>query len=176
MGRTGSATRLIALSSLLLVAGVTGCRDGAEAAGNIARTTGDAPVPESDLTPVSGWTGRYTYDYDGGRTAGGSTEIVSYTLTIGPSTCRLDASGFQTDETILCTTRSGAGKVDVLFKSYGDGGTTDRYGNPVYSVGDPLFALEQAGGRLLTRWKGYALPDDKPHPPGLFFRRQHPST
>lgn len=162
---------LLAISAVATL--TAACRDGAEAADRTARRPSSTPTVATRPVspPGAGWTGRYTYEYDGGKTVGGSAVIVGYTLTIGPSTCRLDASGFQTDETILCTTRPAGSTIDVLFRSYGDGATTDRYGNPVYSVGDPLFALERRDGRLLTRWKGYALPDEKPRPPGVFFRR-----
>lgn len=118
-----------------------------------------------------GWSGRYHYAFSDGANAAGTGVTVTYTLVLTPSSCRFTAEGYQTDETILCSTKAAASGLDVAFKSYDDGKTTDKYGNAVYSVGDPLFSLERSGGKLLTHWKGYPLPDEKPHPKGVYFTR-----
>jgi len=124
----------------------------------------------ADAAP-GGWNGRFHYVFDGGRTVGGSGIVVSYTLVLSPGSCRFTARGFQTDEDIVCTARATPGKLAVAFRRYGDGGTTDRYGNAVYAVGDTLFALERRGGRVITRWKGYTLPDERLHRPAVYFTR-----
>jgi hypothetical protein len=117
------------------------------------------------------WSGRYVYTFGAGKNVAGTAMVVTYTLTLTGSSCRFSAEGYQTDETILCSARPVPTGVDVAFKSYADGKTTDKYGNAVYSPGDPLFSLEKAGGKILTHWKGYPLPDEKPHPKGVYFTR-----
>ena len=129
------------------------------------------PALQAAKARAADWSGRYRYEFSDGANAAGTAVIVSYELVITPKSCRLRAEGYQTDETILCGVTPRASGIEITFKSYGDGGVTDKYGNAVYSVGDPLFALERRGGKLLTRWKGYPLPDDKAHPAGMYFRR-----
>lgn len=115
------------------------------------------------------WAGTYTYAFNGGSNAAGTQTVVTYTLQLSAATCTLTAEGYQTGETVLCTSKPIADDVDVAFRSFGDGEPTDKYGNAVYSVGDLLFSLQRKDGKILTRWKGYPLPDDKPHPIGVYF-------
>ncbi len=129
-----------------------------------------APAPVAQASPA-GWDGAYHYAFDGGRNAGGDATVVTYTLMLTPTTCRFSAEGYQTDEDITCTATRTSDRVDVAFKSYADGSTNDAYGNAVYSVGDSLFALERNGAQVFTRWKGYTLPDEKPHRPAVYFTR-----
>ncbi|MES3154071.1 DUF5991 domain-containing protein [Sphingomonas faeni] len=135
-------------------------------------TNGDG-IAEPNRTPTSPgtaqWAGTYTYAFNGGANAAGTETVVTYTLNLSAASCKLTAEGYQTDETVLCSTKPIADGIDVAFKSYADGGLTDKYGNAVYSVGDPLFSLQRKDGRILTHWKGYPLPDDKPHPIGVYF-------
>ncbi|PTQ60054.1 hypothetical protein C8J45_1135 [Sphingomonas sp. PP-CE-3G-477] len=123
------------------------------------------------VEPSSDWNGRYSYEFGGWANAAGTAATVAYTLTLTALSCKFSAEGYQIDETIACTTKRGARGIDIAFKSYSDGGTTDKYGNAVYAVGDPLFSLENKEGKLITRWKGYVLPDDKPHGPAVYFTR-----
>ena len=140
------------------------------AAAPAAPTAPTATVPAA-APSQAGWDGTYRYAFDGGRNAGGDATIVTYTLVLTPTTCRFSAEGYQTDEDILCTATRTPERVDVAFKSYADGSTNDAYGNAVYSVGDSLFALERNGAQVFTRWKGYTLPDEKPHRPAVYFTR-----
>lgn len=117
------------------------------------------------------WSGRYHYDFNAGRNAAGTGMVVSYTLTLTQSACRLTAEGYQTDETILCEAKQTPAGLDIGFKSYGNGKTTDAYGNAEYSVGQALFTLQNKGGKTLTAWKAYPLPDEKPHPTAVYFVR-----
>lgn len=148
------------------------------AAGTVPDTATVQPAPVAEASPAAApatapaaWDGTYTYAFDGGQNAGGSATVVTYTLALTPTSCRFSADGYQTDEDIMCTATRTPNSVNVAFKSYADGGTTDRYGNAVYSVGDPLFALERNGAKVFTRWKGYTLPDEKPHRPAVYFTR-----
>lgn len=119
----------------------------------------------------AGWSGRYHYDFDAGKNAAGTGMVVSYTLTLAPGACRFTAEGYQTDETILCEAKQTPAGLDIDFKSYGDGKATDAYGNAEYTVGQALFTLQNKGGKTLTAWKAYPLPDEKPHPTAVYFVR-----
>ncbi len=158
--RCGSTIGLL----LGLAAAATAC--GQSASAPSTRASAHASVD----TPAT-WSGRYGYEFGDGCNAAGTGVTVSYRLTLAPGMCRFTAQGYQTDDTILCTAAPHANATDIRFKSYGDGKLTDKYGNPEYAVGDHLFMLEHDGARLLTTWKGYPLPDDKPHPKGVYFKR-----
>lgn len=119
-------------------------------------------------TPMR-WGTHYAYSYKGGANAAGTGVVVDYDLSLGPQRCVFTAEGYQTDETILCVAHPSADKMRITFKSYGDGKVVDARGNSVYSAGDTLFDLERRGGRLVTRWEGYPLPDDRPHAPAVNF-------
>jgi len=116
------------------------------------------------------WAGRYVYEHDAGRTVGGTGIVTTYVLTLSRGRCRLRASGFQTDETIVCTPKVGRGEIDILFRSYDDGRTVNRYGVPVYLPLEPLVSLRRADGRLITRWRRYS-PEDEYPAPGRYFRK-----
>lgn len=181
--------RLTSAASLMLLCGTAACNRSPDAAvapmvsANSAAAVSDAVsttrasrptvaasgVGTNTVGPASDWNGRYLYEFGGGANTAGTAVTVAYTLTLTPSSCTFSAEGYQTDETIACTTKRDARAIDIAFRSYSDGGVTDRYGNAVYAVGDPLFSLENKNGTLITHWKGYALPDDKPHGPAVFF-------
>ncbi len=117
------------------------------------------------------WDGHYAYSYSAGRNVGGTGVVVNYGLTLDPKTCVFTAEGYQTDETIRCSTKASAGKIDVDFATYGDGKLTDLRGNAVYQPGDVLFSLERRGAQVVTHWQAYPLPDDAPHKPAVDFVR-----
>ena len=119
------------------------------------------------------WSGAYAYSYSAGRNAAGTGVVVDYRLTLDLARCLFTAKGYQTDETIRCSTKASAGKVDIDFASYGDGKLTDLRGNAVYQPGDVLFSLERRGGQIVTHWQAYPLPDDTPHKPAVNFVRSH---
>jgi hypothetical protein len=121
--------------------------------------------------PPAGLSGRYHYEYSAGHNAAGTGMVVSYRLEIAPGTCRLTAQGYQTDQVIRCTTRATGAGLDIQFASYGDGRAVDAYGNAEYQPGQTLLTLAQRSGRVTTAWKAFTLPDEKPHPVGVYFVR-----
>lgn len=154
--RTGGET-LVALAAMLLIA--------EQAPATVIRSM----VLASGQAAT--WSGRFGYEFSDGENVAGTAVVVTYELTVTPTSCTFSAEGYQTEETILCTVRTVANGIEVRFRSYGNGAVADKYGNNDYSVGDPLFALERRGGKLLTHWKGYSLPDGKAHRVGVYFRR-----
>lgn len=102
------------------------------------------------------WAGSYLYEYDGGRTVGGSPIIVTYRLDIAPGRgnrgCMLRVEGFQTDETLVCKLSGTDDSVAVAFHTYGDGRIVNAYGTRLYDVGAPLFEMRRHADAILTRW------------------------
>ena len=120
------------------------------------------------------WQGRYRYEADAGRTAGGTGAVVTYELTIGPSgardACQLSARGFQTDERIVCHAEAGADGLRVAFHRYADGRTVNKYGVAVHRPGEALLTLSRgARGVLLTRWESLRPGGEGAPGPGPFF-------
>ena len=121
--------------------------------------------------PSGSWFGHYTYSFDAGRNRAGTGVVVDYAFDLGSNGCSFTAEGYQADEQIFCKTVSFPGKIVVEFQSYRNGKITDDRGNSPYQVGESLFFLRLQGQRLLTHWDSYTLPDEKPHPLGVYFKR-----
>lgn len=121
------------------------------------------------------WQGRYRWEAEGGRTAGGTGIVVTYDLAIGsPGTrggCVLTAQGFQTDERILCKADAGMRDLTVAFHSYADGRTVNRFGVAVHKPGAPLFTLARGEGGLTTRLQGLRPQAEGAPESGAFFAR-----
>lgn len=114
--------------------------------------------------------GHYRYEWEGGRTAGGTGIVVTYDLTLGPRSCQLTAQGFQTNEQIRCEVANTAQATIVRFVSYGDGKVVNRYGVAVYKPGQELLRL-RANGRGAPLTELLALkPDESAYPPAIRFR------
>ena len=117
------------------------------------------------------WKGCYRYEFDGGRTVGGSAIAITYNLAIVPGAarggCLLSESGFQSDERIVCHASGDAKALEVSFHRYEDGKTTNKYSVAVYKPGQILFTLERGeGSPMLTRWDGFRpdLPAEAENP------------
>jgi hypothetical protein len=117
------------------------------------------------------WDGTWSYEFNAGRNAADTGMVVAYRLDLAPGTCRLHAEGYQTDETIRCAATAAGTTLRISFTSYDDGKTTNKYGVALYKPGAALFTLTRQGAKVLTTFAAYTLPDDKPHPPGVYFHR-----
>ena len=114
--------------------------------------------------------GHYRYEWDGGRTAGGTGIVVTYDLTLGPRACQLTAHGFQTNEEIRCEAVNTNGATTVRFVSYSDGKVVNRYGVAIYKPGQELLRLRAGtGGVLLTELLALK-PDEGTFPPAVRFK------
>lgn len=131
-----------------------------------------APAIAQGVPPgLDAWTGHYRYEWQGGRTAGGSGIVVTYDLRVSARNCRLDIAGFQTDEHILCEIGVDATTLWVRFRSYADGKLTNRYNVARYRPGQELFRLKRAGGGApLTEWEALS-PEPGRTPPAIRFRQ-----
>ncbi|GEP10953.1 DUF5991 domain-containing protein [Methylobacterium gnaphalii] len=125
---------------------------------------------------AAGWKGAYRYAFDGGSTAGGTPISITYDLVLVPGAarggCRIVATGFQTDERIVCHTTGDDKKLTVTFHGYDDGRTVNRNGVAVYKPGQALFVLKRGeDDTLVTYWDGLRpdLPADAANP-GEYFK------
>jgi len=116
------------------------------------------------------WAGRYVYEHDGGRTAGGTGIVVTHVLNMKNNSCRLEASGFQTDETIVCRTRIDGKGVVVSFVGYPGGGTRNKYGVAQYRTGGTLFSMRKTAKGIVTTWGDYSPVEDGQPRVGGYFR------
>lgn len=115
---------------------------------------------DAQAQSTAAWKGAYRYTFDGGKTAGGSPILITYDLVVAPGAarggCLVSASGFQTDERIVCHAAGDAKALSVTFHGYDDGRTVNKYGVAVYKPGQTLFTLEHGeGGKVLTLWGGF---------------------
>ena len=121
----------------------------------------------TQATPAGSWDGEYTYGGYGGRTAGGSAISMEITVSINSpkfkQPCVLQAIGFQTEDKIFCATAIKGDALEIRFKSYGDGGTLNEFGNEVYKAEEVLLTLKRPKDRkneYAVHWGAYVPFDD----------------
>lgn len=135
----------------------------------IAGLTTATPAVSKAVGPDA-WSGRYVYEYDGGQTAGGSGIAVTHVLTLKKGSCRLEAEGFQTDETIVCRTKVDRTGLIVTFAGYPGGGTRNKYGVAQYRAGAVLFSMRRTAKGIVTSWRDYSPVDEGQPRVGRYFR------
>ena len=120
----------------------------------------------------AGWNGTYAYDFEGGRTAGGTGIVVNYRIRIAPGICRIKADGFQTDTDIVCKAVPRNGRIDIEFATFGDGRLVNQYNVAEYRAGERLLSFgHNARGILVTGWGALSPFDKDKRPLGRFFKR-----
>ena len=90
------------------------------------------------------WGGLYRYNANFGRNAGGTTMRVTYEIAIedGPTPdAEITADGYQTGNTLFCTSRTKGSSIELRFQSYPDGKMENEYGVKLYKKGDVLITL-----------------------------------
>jgi hypothetical protein len=137
----------------------------------VVSLTASTAIAQSVPPGLDAWTGNYRYEWAGGHTAGGSAIVVTYDLRVSARSCRLDITGFQTDEHIICEIGADPSTLWVRFRSYADGKLTNRHNVARFRPGQELFRLRRDGnGAPLTEWQALA-PDEARPPPAIRFRR-----
>lgn len=121
----------------------------------------------------SEWIGTYTFDEDGGKTAGGTTIFISHELDVMKADdgliATLQSNGYQTSTDLNCKAKVEGSKVMIYFDSYGEDNVFESY-----KPGELLLTLEKrtAKGKteLLTFWGNFqpVLPE-KPKTGKVFF-------
>ena len=105
------------------------------------------------VSAQSDWIGKYTFDENGGKNAGGTAILISHELSVfddgeGGLAARLESNGFQTSVDVVCMAKVVGTKLQIYFQSYGE----DNMFEP-YKAGDLLFTLERRSDKIiLTHW------------------------
>ena len=138
-----------------------------------------ASLPPTVHAAKQSWSGRYIYEANYGRTAGGTAVTARYTIVIdgkAPGKAILTVDGYQSDETLICDTRADANTMTLSFRSYEDGNATNVYGVAVYKPGTALLRLERREGNarssIVTHWLELTGLDGKKPAAGVYFRRK----
>ena len=101
------------------------------------------------------WLGSYSFDEDGGKTAGGTAIFVSHRIDIVESDdgliATIQSNGYQTSKDLICTTKIENDKLLIYFDSYGENNIFEPY-----KKGDLLLTLERkitkGKTEILTYW------------------------
>lgn len=104
------------------------------------------------------WKGTYTYQEGGGRNASGATMFVKHQIAIyeqnGELIADIDANGYQTSRSLLCSTKIEGNRINLYFQSYREDNTFEPY-----RKGQFLLSLEKSSlgrrSRILTYWGAY---------------------
>lgn len=104
------------------------------------------------------WDGEYTFDTELGKTVGGSSILMVYTIFIGSGekqTCKIAVDGFQTMQRLTCNMESSGESATLSFKGFENGSLLNDYGIEVYNENEALlvFSYEQNSDTLFTEWK-----------------------
>jgi len=150
---------------VLVLISMTACYDSDKG----GRTTGSSRQ--------GSWVGTYTYSGSAGETAGGTPVSVAYRLVLAdktPGEATLVIRGYQTDEALSCEIIETDDRIEVKFRSYASGKTTNEFGVQQYQPGSVLFTLERVGEgkqqKLLTNWKSLR-PDMAKSESGEYFTK-----
>lgn len=129
--------------------------------------TAVSPCIASEL---SAWNGTYDFLEDDGTTVGGTPIKILYTLRIDGESCSLRREGFQTDNTVFCSTSGTSAKISVHFVSAIDEQGKERV--TALAVGETLLQLRRGPGidELLTEWRSVE-PYEHPRKPYHAFVR-----
>jgi len=104
------------------------------------------------------WIGTYQHVHVVGTIAGVSARIT-YTLTVragtGSKSATLSAVGYQTFDEVLCDTKADRDRLQIHFRSYPDGGTSNQSGLELYPPEALLLTLAWRNGQLITQWGEY---------------------
>jgi hypothetical protein len=122
------------------------------------------------------WVGEYTFEEDGGRTAGGSVIYVVHQLTVSREgralKARLESNGYQTSAAFECDARVEGRRLKIFFARHAD---EDVFLRGDYRRGDLLLTLARTGAgrraRLLTYFGKFRPQFRRPRPGRVYFRR-----
>lgn len=103
------------------------------------------------------WKGKYIYEANLGRNAGGAAVAIAYEIEITSDNAVLGATitatGYQTDDALRCDTKTEGERINLYFNSYPDGGTKNQYDVELYKKGDLLLSLERVKVQNRMRYR-----------------------
>ena len=124
----------------------------------------------SACAQTQNWNGTYIYEASLGENAAEDQMIVEYLFTLEKDKCVITSQGYQTDETILCSTEESEKALLVKFTSYENGSTKNIYDVETYPPKSTLFKLTAEHKILITTW-GTLAPDET-HTTGEYFKKR----
>ncbi len=114
------------------------------------------------------WTGHYTFEENGGKTAGGSAIVVTHDVEIMDTDdgliAQIKANGFQTSRDLTAKVKITGQKAQFFFESYGEDNILSTFKD-----GELLFTLERKNNQLLTTWGAYTDVTGKYVKPGKVY-------
>lgn len=125
------------------------------------------------------WIGEYTFDEDGGKTAGGTRIFISHELSIVESDdgllAYLKSNGYQTSVDLICKVKGDGSKITLYFDEYGEDNVFESY-----EPGDLLLTLEKktvkGKPQVLTYWEKFTASVPANERPGrVYFVRSSAS-
>jgi hypothetical protein len=135
-----------------------------------------AILPTDAPAQVAGWYGRYVWEEDVGRRGGSDPRssiaaFITYRLHVGPSAgptgCRLEGQGLQTNKRIQCTVTPQGRSAIVKFYGY----DRDNMFEDGYRLGQTLFTLTRGPSGITTSLQALQ-PSNRTTPRnGTLFRR-----
>jgi len=101
------------------------------------------------------WLGNYSFDEDGGKTAGGTGISVGHSIDVVESddglVATVQSNGYQTSRDLICKAKVEGAKLLIYFDSYGENNVFEPY-----EKGDLLLTLERKTVKnkteILTFW------------------------
>jgi hypothetical protein len=114
----------------------------------------------------SPWAGSYTYEENGGRTAGGTGIFITHELNVLDGgdglTATIQANGYQTSKDLMCIAKAEGTKLMIYIEGYGENNVFESY-----SKGDLLLTLERKKIKgkdvIVTYWGKYtSITEEKP--------------
>ena len=129
------------------------------------------PVVSCTADAVDPWIGTYRYEFAVGTNSGAKVPII-YTLAVQRGgTATLKGEGYQTDDELICDTKTDGSTLRVLFRNYPNGGTKNQFDVELYKPGTALVTLARRGDRLITTWGAYNTDAPKPKDGAVQFQR-----
>ena len=121
------------------------------------------------------WIGSYSFDEDGGKTAGGTAIFISHQLDVYEGgeglAATLESNGYQTSANLICTAKVEGAKLLIIFETYGENNMFEPY-----KQGDLLLTLERKMEKgkpvVITHWVKFTPAIEKNHKSGkVYFQK-----
>lgn len=127
------------------------------------------------INAQTSWVGKYEFDENGGKTAGGTVIFITHELFIEQTDngllATINSNGYQTSSELIGTAKVEGDKLLIYFDSYGENNMFENY-----AQGDLLLTLEKKTVKsktdVLTFWNKFQPIIDKNQKTGkVYFKK-----